>query len=178
MESAAGGRRSSIESNWKLKSGNRFQEYGICIFSTSMWRERRAGGALNTFVRTRQVVRITRQWCEAGRESAWAFCIEYADGATPAAGGSGAAGRVDYREVLPPEQFVVFARLRTARKVMADREGQAVFAVFTNAQLAEMVRRRCVTIEELKGIPGIGEARAAKYGAEMLTALHEGGAEA
>ena len=71
---------------------------------------------LNVFLRAHRVVRVTRQWCEAGKESSWAFCVEYLDG--PAASGpfSAATAKVDYKELLPPEQFEVFARLRTLRR--------------------------------------------------------------
>jgi superfamily II DNA helicase RecQ len=124
---------------------------------------------LNGFLRAHRIVRVTRQWCEAGRESTWAFCVEYVDGtAFPGA----VTAKIDYREVLPPEQFEVFARLRTLRKTLSEREGQPVFAIFTNAQLAEIVTRGCQTLEDLKAIAGIGEARVAKYGAEVLAALH------
>lgn len=124
--------------------------------------------ALNAFLRTHRVVRVTRQWREAGIESAWAFCVEYLDGpATPDL----VTARVDYKEVLPPGQFEVFARLRTLRKALSEREGQPVFAVFTNAQLAEIAQRGCQTLEDLKAIGGVGEARVAKYGAEVLAVL-------
>lgn len=128
---------------------------------------------LNAFLRTHRVVRVTRQWREAGKESAWAFCVEYADGPVATAP---VTTKVDYKEVLPPEQFEVFARLRTLRKTLSEREGQPVFAVFTNAQLAEIAQRGCQTLEELKEIAGIGEARVAKYGAEVLAAVQPGGA--
>ncbi len=133
--------------------------------------------ALNAFLHTHRVVRVTRQWCEAGLESSWAFCVEYAEGTvSPGAGPGGLAPKVDYREVLPPEQFEVFARLRTLRKTLSEREGQPVFAIFTNAQLAGIVQRGCQTLEDLKAIAGIGEARAAKYGAEVLAMLQPKGA--
>jgi superfamily II DNA helicase RecQ len=131
---------------------------------------------LNAFLRSHRVVRVTRQWCEAGQESSWAFCVEYLDGPPPAGGAfPGATAKIDYREVLPAEQFEVFARLRTLRKTLSEREGQPVFAIFTNAQLAEIVQRGCQTLEDLKAIAGIGEARVAKYGAEVLATLQPTG---
>jgi superfamily II DNA helicase RecQ len=131
---------------------------------------------LNVFLRAHRVVRVTRQWCEAGQESSWAFCVEYVEGtAFPGPFPGAATAKLDYREVLPPEEFEVFARLRTLRKTLSEREGQPVFAIFTNAQLAEIVQRGCQTLEDLKAIAGIGEARAAKYGAEVLAALQKAG---
>ncbi|MCX6875896.1 MAG: HRDC domain-containing protein [Verrucomicrobia bacterium] len=128
-------------------------------------------GDLNLFLRSHRILRVTQQWHE--REGAWAFSIEYADGA---AGGSGTtvADKVDYKEVLSPELFEVFARLRSLRKEIAEREGTPVFAVFTNAQLAEIVRRGCQTAADMKAIAGIGETRVAKYGAAVLAMLQNG----
>ncbi|MBX3733497.1 MAG: HRDC domain-containing protein [Verrucomicrobiae bacterium] len=131
-----------------------------------------AARALNTFLATHTVVRVTREWCGSGSVGSWAFCIEYTGAATEV---GGAATRVDYREILPPKQFEVYARLRALRKTLSDREGQPPFAVFTNAQLAEIVRRECRTVDDLKGIDGLGEARIARYGAEVLASLAEGG---
>ncbi len=80
--------------------------------------------------------------------------------------------------MLPPEQFEAFARLRNLRKTLAEREGQPVFAIFTNAQLAAIVQRGCRSREDLREVDGIGEARAAKYGDEVLAALQPPGGAA
>ncbi len=131
-----------------------------------------AAEPLNHVLRTRRVVHVTRQWCDAGSESFWAFCVEYTDAVEP----DGATTRIDYREVLPPPQFELFVRLRSLRKTLAEREKQPVFAIFTNAQLAEFVQRGCRSLEEIRAIPGVGESRVAKYGAEVLAILKgEGG---
>lgn len=130
-----------------------------------------AASGLNEFLATHTIVRVTREWCPQVGTGTWAFCIEYSGAAADA--GAGAA-RIDYREVLPPKQFEVYSRLRTARKALADRDGQPPFVIFTNAQLADIVRRECRTLEDLKGIEGLGDARIAKYGAEVLAAMGGG----
>lgn len=124
--------------------------------------------ALNDFIRSHRVLVMAREWCDAGAQSFWAFCVEYDEG--PAAG-AGAGAKVDYRQILPPDQFARFARLRTLRKALAERDGQPPFALFTNAQLAEIAQRNCRTLEELGSIAGIGEARLKRYGAEVIGAL-------
>lgn len=137
-----------------------------------------AGGgadALNAFVRNHRIVHVTREWVEEGGESFWAFCVEYRDAGVPATGERTFA-KIDYREVLPPAQFEVYSRLRKIRQGLAEKEGIPVFAVFSNEHLAEMVKRSCQSMEQLKAIPGVGEARAEKYGRAMLDAI--GGAPA
>lgn len=125
---------------------------------------------LNDFLRCHKVIRITREWSQEG---AWAFCVEYVEGQINGRQ-EGATTKVDYKEVLTPEQFQIFARLRTLRKTLSERDGQPVFAIFTNAQLAEIAQRGCQNLNDLKEIAGIGEARTAKYGADVLLAVHGG----
>ena len=62
---------------------------------------------LNQFVRSHRVVSSTREWVASGANSFWAFCIEFTDSSGP---GQRQTSRIDYREVLPPEQFEIFAQ--------------------------------------------------------------------
>ncbi|MBS0656873.1 MAG: HRDC domain-containing protein [Verrucomicrobia bacterium] len=135
--------------------------------------DRQQEADLNGFLRSHRVLSVDRRWVEQGEHSHWCFCIDYLDapGGPGAGAGPGSAERVDYRAVLSPAQFEVFARLRLVRKELAEKEGVPVFSVFTNEQLAEMVRRQCRTREALRGIDGIGEARVSRYGAAVLAVL-------
>ena len=47
--------------------------------------------------------------------------------------------------MLKPEEFEVFSRLRDWRKGVAEKEGVPVYVVFTNEQLAEMVKKKVGT---------------------------------
>lgn len=79
--------------------------------------------------------------------------------------------RIDYRATLPPEEFALFSRLRDERKKIAEAEGVPVYTIFSNAQLAEMVRRRAQSPADLLAIDGVGEARTARYGDRMIAHL-------
>jgi superfamily II DNA helicase RecQ len=133
---------------------------------------------LNAFLRSHRVVAVERKWIEAGPGSCWAFCVDYleARGDEPAArgrAGGGNRGRVDYREVLPAEEFAVFSRLRQWRKDVAREEAVPVYAVFTNEQLARMVRDRAATRADLEAIAGVGDARVEKFGPRVLDLLKQ-----
>jgi superfamily II DNA helicase RecQ len=78
---------------------------------------------------------------------------------------------VDYREVLSAAEFQVYAHLRALRKTLADRDGVPAYALFTNDQLAAMVRQRVDSAAALGRIDGVGPARVEKYGATFLDAL-------
>ena len=84
-----------------------------------------------------------------------------------------ASERVDYREILDPDQFELFSRLRDVRKQLAVAEGIPVYKVFSNAQLAEMVRKRMHDRAAIAQIPGIGKSRVDKYVAAILPMLQE-----
>jgi superfamily II DNA helicase RecQ len=128
---------------------------------------------LNAFLVSHRVISVDRQLIADGPRSAWTVCVTYVEGS--GAGGSAAAlakkGRVDYREVLPPEMFQVFVRLRELRKKLADRDGVPPYALFNNEQLAEMVRRQVSSLTALGAIDGVGPARLEKYGAAFLEVL-------
>jgi superfamily II DNA helicase RecQ len=143
---------------------------------------------LNRFCAGRRVVAVERQFVAAGTNSFWAVCVTVAEGAGPlpdalkaperrsgARSGAGgeAGGRIDYKAVLSEADFAVYAELRAWRKTAAEREGVPVYAVFTNEQLAEIVRRGVDTLAALAEIEGIGPARLERYGEAVLTRLRE-----
>lgn len=128
---------------------------------------------LNQFLASHRVIAVDRQLVTDGARSAWVICITYVDaGATAAAGANvdtnGKKSRVDYREVLPDDEFQVFAELRDLRKKLADRDGVPPYALFTNEQLAEMVRRHVRSTADLARLDGVGPARIEKYGPAFL----------
>jgi superfamily II DNA helicase RecQ len=131
---------------------------------------------LNRFLTTHRVVEVERRLVEDGSASFWAVCVCWVAGRAPLSAASDGAkkGRIDYREVLPADEFALYDRLRTLRKQQAEVEGLPPFAVFTNEQLAEMVRKRVTTTVALAAIDGIGEARLSRYGEAVLGILREG----
>lgn len=122
---------------------------------------------LNNLLSTRKVLSVRHELVEKDKTPYLLFIVEYLE--------SGSANKVpdrppkvDYKEKLSEEDFEVFSRLRDLRKEIAEREGVPVYAVFTNAQLAEMVERSTKSMSALLEIPGIGKAKVEKYGDEFL----------
>jgi superfamily II DNA helicase RecQ len=137
-----------------------------------------AQNALNQFLTQHRVVALEKQWLSAGADSHWAVCVTVALGqdALPSvlklpSSKGGRVDKVDYREVLNPDDFGVFAVLRALRQSMAAQEGVPPYALFTNEQLAAMARQRPADAAALRSIDGVGEARAGKYGVAFLNAL-------
>ncbi|MDD2240508.1 MAG: HRDC domain-containing protein [Kiritimatiellae bacterium] len=128
---------------------------------------------LNRFLRSHRVLTVQREFVAQGDNSFWALAVEYLEGPAPSGPGSARAGkpRVDYKEVLSPEDFAMFAQLREWRKAVAEREGVPVYAVLTNEQLAAVATRRPASAAELREVEGLGEAKAAKYGEGVLAVV-------
>ena len=130
---------------------------------------------LNAFLRSHRVLSVDRRWVDQGENSYWAFCVDYQE----SIGGSGSGGgdkpnyrgKVDYRAVLSPEDFAVYSRLRVWRKEVSQSEAVPIYMVFTNEQLAEMVKTRASTKSDIEKIAGVGEARLEKFGAAVLEFL-------
>jgi superfamily II DNA helicase RecQ len=133
-----------------------------------------AATELNGFLRSHKVLSVDRRWVEQGAASFWSFCIDFleaaANGKAPERA-FGSRAKIDYKEVLKPEEFAVFARLRELRKEMAQAEAVPVYTIFTNEQPAQMVRSRATTKAALEKVAGVGDARIEKYGTRFLEVL-------
>lgn len=130
---------------------------------------------LNRFVSSHRVVTVERRFVDCGTDSFWALCVDYLHGEPSLGAVHGAPGRserrVDYKEVLSPEQFERFAQLRELRKQLAEREAVPVYAVFTNDQLAEMIKQEVRDVSALKKIQGVGDAKIEKFSGAILALL-------
>lgn len=73
-------------------------------------------------------------------------------------------------ELSEPER-AVFDRLRAWRNSRAQAEGIPPYVLLTNRQLAEVARRRPATLAALREVGGIGEAKAGRFGADLLAVV-------
>lgn len=124
-----------------------------------------AEAELNAFLASHKVLTVDRRWVDLGANSFWAFCIDFipAGGVSNTRSSQVTRSRVDYKDVLTTDEFIVFSQLRQLRKDISQTEAIPVYTVFTNQQLAQIVQRRCRTKADLSRIEGIGEARMEKY---------------
>ena len=127
---------------------------------------------MNAFLRSHRMLAVKKEFVSDGENSFWTFCVEYLESAPAGIATPGSRlPKVDYKEVLKPEEFEVFSRLREWRKGVAEQEGVPVYVVFTNEQLAAMVKKKVSSKAALKEIEGVGEARVEKYGDAALERL-------
>lgn len=125
---------------------------------------------LNVFLRAHRVLTVHREFVDQGENAFWALAVEFLDGPILSGSGSmrGGKERVDYKDVLSPPDFALFAKLRDWRKVVSEKEGVPVYAVLTNEQLAAIATKRPASLATLREVDGLGEAKAAKYSDAVL----------
>jgi ATP-dependent DNA helicase RecQ len=65
----------------------------------------------------------------------------------------------------------LFTRLKKLRKTLADARRVPAYIVFSDATLIKMAERRPQSIDELRGVPGVGPKKLAEYGDAFLDVL-------
>lgn len=131
---------------------------------------------LNIFLRQNRVLNVHREFVQDQQNPHWCLLVEYLNPANSPSGTTGKTtgkNRIDYKELLSPGDFAVFAELRDWRKQQAEESGVPVYAIFTNQQLAEMVTLRIVSKTGLRDIEGVGESRVKKYADAILPVLQQ-----
>ena len=129
--------------------------------------------SFNCFLRSHRIVSVSKELAKLPEGMAWCFCVEYLDLETRTSDSSlkKSKDRIDYKDVLSEEEFVLFVQLRDLRKELSLRDAVPLYTIFTNDQLAKMVQGDCNTVSDLRKIPGLGEAKIQKYADEFLRIL-------
>jgi superfamily II DNA helicase RecQ len=133
--------------------------------------------AMTQFLNQHRVLKVEKQFVEAGLDSFWAYQIHYDDALKPALppgiSVAGKKGLIDYKAILNGADFSLFLKLKEWRKARAGKDAVEPFTIFTNAQLADVAQRRCATLEALREISGIGDARIERYADAVLGLMKE-----
>ena len=79
--------------------------------------------------------------------------------------------RPDPRRELADDEKPAYDALKAWRAARAKAEGIPPYMIASNKQLAQMIRLKPVSRTALTRIEGIGEAKAAKYGEDILAIL-------
>jgi ATP-dependent DNA helicase RecQ len=77
------------------------------------------------------------------------------------------------RAAAPAGSGALFERLRALRKRLADEHGLPPYVVFHDATLREMAERRPRSLSQFADLPGVGEAKLARYGERFIAAIVE-----
>lgn len=123
---------------------------------------------LNIFLRTHRIVSVRTEFV-TGETPAWCVLTEYVQQESSAK----VAGKIDYMKLLTSEEFAVFSKLRELRKDLASKDGVPPFVVFTDEQLASIVKQKPENLGKLTAIQGIGQLKAEKYGNSVIQIINE-----
>lgn len=131
--------------------------------------------ALNRFLSGHRVLSVERALVQDGSSSCWAVLVEHhvSSATGDAFAKTGGKGRIDYREVLSEEDFRVYCRLREVRKRLSEKDGVPAYTIFTNEQMASLVRGRAASVTDLQKVSGVGVAKARKYGEAFVEVLSD-----
>lgn len=81
------------------------------------------------------------------------------------------AKTADGEDPLTDEQHVVFDRLRTLRRRLADERGVPPYVVFNDATLRDMVRQMPTSADTMLEVKGVGRSKLEKFGEAFLDEL-------
>jgi ATP-dependent DNA helicase RecQ len=93
----------------------------------------------------------------------------------PAGAGAGAGSRAAVAAAA--QSGALFESLRALRKHLADEHGLPPYVVFHDATLREMAERRPLTLNQFAELPGVGQAKLARYGDQFIAVIREHQAE-
>lgn len=117
-----------------------------------------AESQVNAFLARHRVLSITSELVAENPGAYWAMNVTYQEKSAADVPRS-KRGAIDYKEVLAPADFAIYSELRKLRKKESESRGVPPYAVFNNAQLAEMAQRRVHNKEELGAIGRAQRAR-------------------
>jgi superfamily II DNA helicase RecQ len=132
---------------------------------------------LNAFYAQHRIISVEKHFVADGSNSFWSLCLSCTDNEAGLLNGINnsritSKSKIDYKDVLNEADFALFAHCRDLRKVLAERDGVPIYALFTNEQLAKMVEQRIHSKQGLLGLEGVGQARVDKYGEVFLSLLN------
>ncbi|MEZ5538249.1 MAG: HRDC domain-containing protein [Thiolinea sp.] len=132
--------------------------------------------ALDDFCSRHRLVATEKRFVEHGDYCYWSVCVTYLE-AMPLSRKPNKVvdkrAQVDYREVLSEADFIVYAKLRDLRKEISEAEAIPVYGILSNAQLAEMVTSRVLSLNKMGEINGVGQAKLDKYGERFLAIMKD-----
>ena len=139
----------------------------IQTFTLPIFENKSQTEELNKFLRGHKIIDIENRFVENGEDSCWCFSIRYILGNNNESHAqkslSSKPEKIDYKNELSEAAFTVFTKLREIRKQVAQQEAIPAYAVFTDAELAEISKLDYITSNKITEIRGIGAKRAEKY---------------
>ena len=75
------------------------------------------------------------------------------------------------RAQVADEDAALFAALKAKRRALAEAASVPAYVVFPDRTLIEMATRRPATLDEMRAVPGVGDAKLKRYGTTFLEVI-------
>lgn len=120
---------------------------------------------MNTFIRSKKVIQVEKQFIAINQNAYWSFCISYIEGGYSS---DKDKPKTDYREILDEATFKRFSKMRELRKQLSKEEELPAYSIFKDEELAGMAKLEEFTLANMKNIEGIGLKKVEKYGQHFV----------
>lgn len=143
------------------------------IFTLSQFNSNTSENELNTFLRTNKIISVEKSFSNTPHP-AWYFLVEYIENQNlqPLTRSlTSRKNKIDYMQILSAQEFAVFSKLRDFRKKQAKEEQIPPYVIFTDAELASLVKAKITEVEQLKEIKDVRIQKIEKYGTELFKIL-------
>ena len=129
---------------------------------------------LNKFLRGNKVLEVEQHLIAIRDTYYWSFCVRYLNVNLVPSSSAERHEKVDYKNVLDEKSFQRFAFMRGVRKKMAENDAVPAYAIFTDAELAEIAKLEEISPQTLVKIDGISQKKIEKYGETFCQMLVNG----
>lgn len=138
----------------------------IKIFDVSSVSSETDAEQINRFLRGHKILDVDKQfYTTSDSVGHWSLFITYLPGQSETvAYMPEKREKIDYKTVLSEADFAKFTKLRVIRKQLATDDAVPAYAVFTDAELAQIAQLSSIDEQSVMKINGIGERRIEKYG--------------
>lgn len=146
----------------------------IKVFEISTCNQVEDEERLNAFLRTHKILKVDKEFYFYEGVGRWTLLVSYMENLPSSMQlQSEKKPKIDYKQVLNDDIFLKFSRLRELRKRLAMDDAVPAYAVFTDAELAEIAKLENIIPSELHKINGIGDKRVEKYGIKLCKLYNE-----
>ena len=121
---------------------------------------------LNRFLRANKILEVENHLISNEKGATWCFCVKFIESAWTNKPGD--HPKTDYKTELSEETFIVFSKLREARKQLALEDAVPAYAICTDYELALMAKIKDLTADKLLTVKGFGEKKLEKYGSRLI----------
>jgi len=129
----------------------------------------------NKFLKSNNITAINSKFVNMGENSYWSVNVQYKAESKSESSNVKQTDkeRTDYKQILKPNDFTLYLRLREWRKEIGEKEKIPLYTIFTNEQLSKIAEQRTDTAEKLQKIHGVGDSKIKNYSKAVIRIVND-----